>query len=323
MSEGPEAALDDLETGLSLMKINGYNHFWSWEPAMMTTLLSIAVKRDIEKSFTQNLAKTRLHLNFSDEGAPFPLLKFRLMDSFELSISGKVLLQSKDFTPFQRELLGLLITAKGQRIPQERIQLELWPESAPENARKSFDTLLTRLRQLIAPHLPIPIKNYLYIQKGILCLTNYEIDALQFLEAARTGLSHCKNSDLWKAHNAFQTAVSLWNGAMPEDTFRSEQVLAFNDTLANLMAEIGSNWAKHLAEAGRIEEAIAILERILLINYLDEELTILLYKFHCRNKNHLRAREILERYRKALVKAEYTNEEATSFIDEIIGTMSS
>ena len=321
MSEGPEAALDDLETGLSLMKINGYNHFWSWEPAMMTTLLSIAVKRDIEKSFTQNLAKTRLHFNFSDEGAPFPLLKFRLMDSFELSISGKVLLQSKDFTPFQRELLGLLITAKGQRIPQERIQLELWPESAPENARKSFDTLLTRLRQLIAPHLPIPIKNYLYIQKGILCLTNYEIDALQFLEAARTGLSHCKNSDLWKAHNAFQTAVSLWNGAMPEDTFRSEQVLAFNDTLANLMAEIGSNWAKHLAEAGRIEEAIAILERILLINYLDEELTILLYKFHCRNKNHLRAREILERYRKALVKAEYTHEEATSFIDEIIGTM--
>ncbi len=98
------------------------------------------------------------------------------MDSFELRMSGKILLQSKDFTPFQRELLGLLITAKGQRIPQEKIQLELWPESSPENARKSFDTLLTRLRKLIAPHLPVPVKNYLYLQKGILCLTNYEID---------------------------------------------------------------------------------------------------------------------------------------------------
>jgi LuxR family transcriptional regulator, maltose regulon positive regulatory protein len=320
VSESPEAALSDLEAGLSLMKINGYNHFWSWEPVMMTQLLSMAVKRDIEKGFAQSLAKDRLHLNFSDEGEPIALLKFKLMDSFELSVSGKVLLQSKDFTPFQRELLGLLITAKGQRIPQEKIQLELWPESSPENARKSFDTLLTRLRKLISPHLPIPIKNYLYLQKGILCLINYEIDALQFLEAARTGLSHCKNSDLLQAHHAFQTALSLWEGAMPEDTFRSDQVVTFNDILANLMVELGSTWSKNLADAGRLEEAINVLERILMMNYIEEELTILLYKFHCQNNNHLKAREILERYRKALLKAEYTEKEATSFIDEIIRT---
>lgn len=319
-SEGPETALDDLEAGLSLMKINGYDHFWSWEPAMMTKLLSLAVKRDIEKSFAQNLAKRRLHLNFTDDGKPLSLLKFKLMDSFELSMSGKVLLQSKDLTPFQRELLGLLITAKGQRIPQEKIQLELWPESTPENARKSFDTLLTRLRKLIAPHLPGPIKEYLYLQKGILCLTNYEIDSLQFLEAARTGLSHCKNKDFWQAHNSFQAAISLWHGAMPEDTFHSEQVLTFNDVLAGLMTEIGSTWAKNLAEAGRLDEAITVLERILLINYLEEELTILLYKFYCRNNNHLKAREILDRYHKALLKADYTPDEATSFIDEITGT---
>jgi DNA-binding SARP family transcriptional activator len=238
-------------------------------------------------------------------------------------MSGKALLHAKDFTPFQRELLGILITAKGQRIPQDRIQLEIWPESSPENARKNFDTLLNRLRKLLTPHLPIPVKNYLYLQKGILCLSNCEIDALQFLEAARTGLTHCKNSDFWKAHNAFQTAISYFEGAMPEDTFQSEQVLTFNDTLANLMAEVGSTWAKNLAEAGRIEEAIAILEQILLINYLEEELTILLYKFYCRNNNHLKAREILERYRKALLKAEYTKDETGAFIEEIIRTTDS
>jgi DNA-binding SARP family transcriptional activator len=232
-------------------------------------------------------------------------------------------LHAKDLTPFQRELLGILITAKGQRIPQERIQLEIWPDSSPENARKNFDTLLNRLRKLLASHLTIPVKNYLYLQKGILCLTNYEIDALQFLEAAKTGLTHCKNSDLWKAHNSFQRAISFCEGAMPEDTFQSEQVLTFNDTLANLMSEVGSTWAKNLAEAGRTEEAIAVLEQFLHINYLEEELTILLYKFYCLNNNHLKAREILERYRKALLKAEYTEEEAISFIDEIIRTTNS
>ncbi len=319
-SKSPEAALDDLKTGLSLMKINGCSHFWSWEPAMMTTLFAVAVQRDIEKDFVQSLAQSRLHVNFSDDGLPIPLLQFKLMDSFEMSIAGKVLLQSKNLTPFERELLGLLITAKGQRIPQEKIQLELWPESSPENARKSFDTLLNRLRKLLTPHLSIPVKNYLYLQKGILCLANCDIDARQFQQSARAGLAHCKNGDLWQAHSAFNRAVSLWKGAMPEDTFRSEKALIFSDSLTDLMTEVGSTWAKNLAEADRLEDAIAILERILHINSLEDELTLLLYSYHCRNNNHLKAREILEQYRKALLKAEYTPEETDSFIDEIIKT---
>jgi DNA-binding SARP family transcriptional activator len=240
------------------------------------------------------------------------------MDNFEISLSGKVLFQAKDLTPFQRELLGLLITAKGQRIPQEKILLELWPESTPTNARKSFDTLLTRLRQLLTPHLPTSVKDYLFIQKGILCLTNYEIDALQFLETARTGLSHSKNSDWLQAHNAFQNALSLWKGGMPDDTFQSEQVLAFNDTLTHLLVEIGSVWASSLAESKRFEEATAVLERILQLNYLEEKLTILLYRLHCLNNNPLKSREILERYKKALVKADYSEDEAAEYIEEIV-----
>lgn len=321
-SAGADAAIDALEAGLALMKVNGYNHFWGWEPVMMTRLLGVAVNRDIEKSFAQSLARTRLHINFSDEGIPIPLLKFSLMDNFEISMSGKVLFQAKDLTHFQREMLGLLITAKGQRIPQEKIQLELWPESSPENARKSFDTLLTRLRKLIAPHLPTSIKDYLFIQKGILCLANYEIDALDFLDTARTGLSHCKNGDWWQAYSAFQTALSLWKGVMPEDTFQCEQTLAFNDTLTGILVELGSTWARNLMESQRFDDAISILERVLRINYLEENLTILLYRLHCLNNNFLKAREILDRYRKALMKAGYSGIEADSFIEEIIRTTS-
>jgi LuxR family transcriptional regulator, maltose regulon positive regulatory protein len=315
---GDDAAIDDLEAGLSLMKINGYNHFWGWEPVMMTELLAIAVKRDIEKSFAQSLARTRLHLNFSDSGNPLPLLKFTVMDNFEISIGGTIIFRARDLTPFQRELLGLLVTAKGQRIPQEKILLELWPESSPVNARKSLDTLLSRLRQLLAPHLPTSIKDYLFVQKGILCLTNYEIDALQFLESARKGIAHSKNNDWLQAHNEFQTALSCWKGGMPDDTFQSEQVLAFNDTLSLLLVKIGTIWANSLAESGRPEEAISVIERILQRNYQEESLTVLLYKLHCHNNNPLKAREILERYSKALLKADYTESEVEEFIEDII-----
>lgn len=320
---GPEAAVADLQAGLSLMRRNGYRHFWGWEPAMMTSLLALAVKKRIARSFAKNLAKTRLQSNLSDSGEPIPLLQIKLMDSFELRMAGKVLLQAKDLTPLQRELFGLLITARGQRIAQEKIQLELWPDSTPANARKSFDTLLNRLRKKLAPHMPRPVKEYISLQKGILSLTNYDIDALHFFKMARAGLAHSNNGEFLQAHNAFQTAISLWHGAMPEDTFRSERVLSFNDTLAGLLTKTGSTWAKNLAEAGRLDDAITILERILLRNSLDETLTILLYSFYCLNNNHLQAREILERYRKALVKAEYTAQQAASFIEQIIASTAS
>lgn len=319
-SKGTEAALEDLEAGLSLMKKSGYDHFWSWEPVMMTKLLGLAVEKEKEKSFARSLAKKRLGINFTSDGAPLPLLRFKLLDIFEISMGGKTLLQAKDLSPYQRELLGLLLTAKGQRISQDRIQLELWPDNPPENARKSFDTLLTRLRKLLAPHLPSQVKDYLYIQKGILCLANYEIDTLEFTKTAESGLSHSKNNDWMQAHNDFQTAFSIYKGMLPEDTFKSEQVLAYNDQLIHLLVEFTTLWATNMANTGRSEEAAVRVEHILQINLLEEDLTRLLYHLYYRSNNPLKARDTLERYRKALIKEEYTEEEIIEFLDQIIAS---
>ena len=108
---------------------------------------------------------------------------------------------------------------------------------------------------------------------------------------------------------------------MPEDTFYSEHILTFNDRLTGLLVEIGSTWANNLMQSGSFKEAISILERILQIDSLEEGLTVLLYKLHFLNNNYLKARELLERYRKALIKAMYSEEEADSFIDKIIRSM--
>lgn len=316
--ESSETALEDLEAGLSLMKINGYNHFWNWEPIMMTKLLGLAVQRDIEKYFAINLAKAKLKLSFSENGEPIPLLKFTLLDSFEIKIEERILFEAKDLTPFQRELLGLLLTAKGQRIPQETIQLTLWPDSSPANARKSFDTLLTRLRKLLTPQLPLPVKHYLYLQKGILCLNNYHIDALDFIEAARIGLSHCKNNDWWQAQNSFMTALSLWKGGMIEDIFQSEQALEFNDDVSNLLVNIATTWADKLPSTAFTSEVVVFFEKVLQTNHLEEKLTSLLYRFHLQQNSPLKAHETLARYKQALLKANYSQDEASEFSSAIM-----
>jgi ATP/maltotriose-dependent transcriptional regulator MalT/DNA-binding SARP family transcriptional activator len=307
-----DAAVEDLETGLSLMKLNGYDHFWSWEPIMMIKLLGLAVERDIEKDFAMSLARQRLDHNFAENGQAVHLLRFTLLGSFTLQTKQNILFQEKDLTPFQRELLGLLITAKDQRMPQEKIQLALWPDSSPDNARKSFDTLLTRLRKLLAPQLPSPVKNYIYLQKGILCLANYHIDALHFIEAARIGLLHSKNCDWWQAQNAFQIALSLWQGGMPEDIFQSEQSLTFSDEISHLFISVATAWTKFLLETSSTE-GIEFIETVLQSNVLEEELTALLYSFHLQQNSPLKARETIERYRQALLKADYTEKEANNF----------
>ncbi len=313
-----EMALDDLEAGLSLMKNSGYSHFWGWEPVMMGQLLAIAVQFDIEKGFAQMLARDRLRVNFTEDGDPVTLLSFSLLDNFQLSLGDHVVCRAKDLTPSQRELLGLLITAKGQRISQERVQLELWPDNTPENARKSFDTLLTRLRKELTKTPELRVKDYIFMQKGILCLANYQMDSLQFSEAARRGMMNSKNSDWWQAGNSFCHALSIWKGALPEDTFKSEQVLTYNDQLVGSLIEFTSTWANHMAETGRPGEAINLIEQVLQMNRLEEKLVTLLYALYAANNSPIKARETLDRYKTALLKIDYTPEEIDSFLQDVI-----
>lgn len=315
-----ETALDDLEAGLTLMKNSGYTHFWGWEPVMMSRLLATAVRFDIEKSFAQMLARERLLLNFSDDGEPVTLLYFSLLDHFQLSLGDQIVSQAKDLTPSQRELLGLLLTAKGQRIGQERIQLELWPDNSPENARKSFDTLLTRLRKELSKTSGMQVRNYIFMQKGILCLANYQMDSLQFSKASRGGMVHSKNSDWWQAGNAFNHALSFWKEALPEDIFKNEQVLGYNDQLVSSLIEFTSAWASHMVETGRSEEAINLIELVLKVNKLEEKLVTLLYALYANNNSPIKARKTLDRYRAALMKVDYTPEEVETFLQDVTTT---
>jgi ATP/maltotriose-dependent transcriptional regulator MalT/DNA-binding SARP family transcriptional activator len=315
-----ETALDDLEAALSLMKNNGYTHFWGWEPVMMSKLLSIAVRFEIEKGFAQILGRMRLKLNFNDDGEPITLLNFSLLDRFQVSLGDKVVSMAKDLTPSQRELLGLLITAKGQRISQEKIQLELWPDNSPENARKSFDTLLTRLRKELSKTPELLVRDYIFMQKGILCLANYQMDTLQFSEAARLGMVNSKNSDWWQAGNAFNLALHFWKGSLPEETFKSEQVLVYNDQLLNSLIEFTTTWSNHMAETGRTEEAIHLIDQVLRLNTLEEQLVTLLYALHLKNHSPIKAKQTLDRYKSALLKVEYSPEEIETYLKEVIAT---
>ncbi len=318
ITAGPTAALNDLRMGLNLMKRHDFKHFWTWEPTMMMRLLSLAVQRNIEKTFARKLARERLDVSFTDTGHIIPLLHFSLLDNFQVSIGHLVSFRASNFSPSQRELLGILLTTKGQRISQEYAQLALWPDSPPENARTSFDTLLTRLRKELSSGLSLPGKSYIALRKGILELSHSRIDALQFSGMAAIGLQHCRNGEWWQAGNAFRTALSHWKGLWPEESFCNEQTIAFTDQLRHSLVDITLIWADNLAKMDQSGEAISLLERTLQSHFQDERLIGILYSLYLKNHKHLKARETLDRYRTALEKLSYSFEEIEELLAEIV-----
>ncbi len=315
---GPAAAMDDLRIGLMTMKFHHFRHFWTWEPKMMIELLALAVEKDIERDFSRDLAREKLNITFSDSAEIIPFLHFTLLDHFQISCGRQVRFQASDFTPSQRDLLGLLLTTKGQRISQERVQLAIWPDSPPENARTSFDTLLTRTRKQLSGRLPLPVKRYISLQKGILELSNSRTDAIQFLKAAQTGLRNARDGDWWQAGNAFRTARAYLKGLGPEDSFCNEQSLALNDQIIHTHVEMTWIWAGNMADSGNTEEAITLLEQTLQSHFQDERLIGLLYSLYLKNHNHLKAADTLKRYRLALKKLDYAEEEIEELLSEIV-----
>lgn len=318
VTRGPEPALDDLRTGLVLMRMYQVEHFWTWEPAMMVQLLSLAVENDIEKDFVIALSQKKLDISVNDSGDLMPQLHFFLLDHFHISLGGRTIFQASNFSPSQRELLSILLTTKGQQINQEQVQLALWPDTPPINARRSFDTLLTRLRNRIDPALPYSAKLYLVLKKGILELTHSQTDALQFIAAAQAGLRHARARERWQAGNAFRTAFSLLKGLWPEDIFCSEKSVSLNDQIISILIEATISWAAIMIRAGETEEALSLVERSVNIYFYDERLVSLLYALYRQSNNHLKAGDILTRYKSVLKRNGYTDEEIDDLQDEIL-----
>jgi ATP/maltotriose-dependent transcriptional regulator MalT/DNA-binding SARP family transcriptional activator len=316
-SYGENAALKDLEMGLSMMEANGYDHFWGWEPAPMLELLTVAVVNNLHAPFVQELALRRLKVNITDNGTVIPILYFTTLDGFYLNMGDKTSLTVESFTPLQRELLCLILFSKDHKIGQEKVQLILWPDSSPEKSRKKMDTLLGRLRNTFSDNLPVDTKDYIVLNKGILSLENSITDVEEFQRFCETGFRHVEREEFWQAGNQFHNALTLWKGSLPSDTFRNDSIYAIEDSLLTTYEKMSLSWAGILADAERYNEAIPILSGMLQVNGLSEQGVLLLCNFYTATNQPLKIRETLDRYKKALQAMEYQKDEIGTMIDDI------
>ncbi|MBI4806465.1 MAG: ATP-binding protein [Desulfovibrio sp.] len=314
-----EAAAKDVEFGLELMRRNACKHLWAWAPGSIRAVLGFAVARGIETDYARALAAERIDTGFREDGTEIPLLTVNTLGDFTIQRKGVPILHAEDFTPAQRELLYMLLASPGLKLSQETAQLYFWPESADESAKANLHTLVSRLRKVLAKVLPENmVQDYLVRDKGVVWLAHCRVDAHEFLECVKRGLGHWDLRELWQAGNAFTHANALWKGEYAQGLMGEDGVCHFRTSLTKTLVNLALTWEGQLADAGRPQAAIDLVEKALGADPLNESLWIRLYRLHGR-LSAIQARQVLHRFAAVLKSEDYSEKEIPALVDRVAG----
>ena len=256
-----ETLTDDLSFVLEKLQKQKDNYSRWFPPSHLSVVLKLAVEHDIYREFARQLAAEHLGLVLTDNGDSIPLMRVKILGSFEIHLEGKLIGTASDFTLTQRQLLGLIMSQPRQQVSREQIQLLFWPDSSPEKGRNRFDVLLTRFRKSLAKLLKetgCKAKDYLSLKNGVLSLQNCTIDALYFNDLVRRGMALGRDNKWWQAGNCFLSALEQWPGPFAAELLFVEQSYQFADELNNNMRKIALSWCPALVKNGQREEALRV-----------------------------------------------------------------
>ncbi len=302
-----------LQEWLAEVSRSGYRCFWGFLPETMGSLVDLAQKMNVEPMTTAHLARRLNRCHTATVGA-VPLLDIKILGTCSLAVGPAFGCDLQDLTPHQRELFGQLISTPQQKISQEQVQLIFWPDSPPDKARKSFDTLMTRLRKTMSERLPIPARNYITVEKGYVRLVHATIDAQQFLRTARHGLKQAEHDLWWQAGNLFAAALSYWTEFRPLQVFALDQAQSFQDEIVAVLRSVCLVWSQKLIALERDQEALNLLEKTRQILPTDEDTVGLRYRLFLKRNNPLKARGVLQAYYRELVQLGWSEQEAENLV---------
>ncbi len=216
----------------------------------------------------------------------------------------------EQFSPAQRQLLAMLLVTPAGKLSQEAVQLAFWPDSSEARARSSFDSLLSRVRRTLEQGFPgIDSKVYLAVRRGILSLEHVRVDAHEFQRLSRRGIQQVSTGDFWQAEISFSSAFSLWQGTFLPGDFGNEAAAQYQDELEQHYLEASQAFARLLAQSGRLDEALKVIEYARRYDSLNDNLVQLHYRLLLARNQPAQARSLLGSYRQVLEREKYSEEE--------------
>jgi len=261
-----------LHRALSLGRRHGYIHLEFYQPSVMRHIFATALEEGLEPDYVKGVIRK---LGLTPPQSPdcdasaccleewpyrikiYTLGRFEIIrDDEPLHFSGKE--QKKPL-----EMLKSLIARGGRDVPEERLTDALWPDADGDQAHKSFETTLGRLRRLLGGDAFIHYRARQLSLNPLYCW----VDSLaleQLLEKIRE--APADQSALLR-----EKALGLHKGPyLPTDAGQS-WAISFRETLKNGLLRIILTAGRHCEQAGDRERAAEYYAKGIQTDSLAEE----------------------------------------------------
>jgi len=260
-------------------------------------LYKLATEAGTSERYARYLLRKRLQMEVDEEGNLYPMLEITTLGALRLSIEGRPVARADDFSRTQRECFALLAATPEHRIAQEEVQLTFWPDSQPEKARSTLDTMLSRLRRTLKDKLqPYPVKKYLKLQKGVLGLEGVSVDAVSLVSDIARARELVRRREYWQADIAYALALSRWAGPFMPGACSADPAAVFARQVEQLCIEASLEWSSLLNESGQTRRSIDVLDRALGMDRCNEAVMKALYRSHMRDGNIAMAHQLMQEF---------------------------
>ncbi|MEO0161261.1 MAG: BTAD domain-containing putative transcriptional regulator [candidate division WOR-3 bacterium] len=214
-----------------------------------------------------------------------------------------------------RDFFSILLISKieGKRLTRDEIGIFLWPEFSKKQVTNNFHVYLSELKKIIG-------KDYFCYEDGVYFLDNVWIDAIEFSGLLNDAKVLYSQGKIHIAEEKLKDALKLYKGTFLEDCYGrwvEELREKINRQYRQALFLLSEIYLKKL----KFEEVIENLQKVLILDPLDEEAHRFLMKTYLLNNEKSKA---IEQYKKCadLFKREYNcqpSEETIKLYEEIKG----
>ncbi|WP_424954956.1 BTAD domain-containing putative transcriptional regulator [Geodermatophilus obscurus] len=202
--------------------------------------------------------------------------------------------------PRQRAVLALLLLARGEVVPAERLAESLWPEDAPADTAGALQAYVSHLRRRLQPGSAARTRSAVIVREGrgyAVRLPDDAVDAWRFERLLEEAAGEDRPA---RAAELLREALALWRGPALADYVDAPWAEAETARLTELRAVARERLAAARLELGEAALCVADLEAMVAEEPLREERWRLLVLALCRAHRQADALSALRRARRTL-----------------------
>ena len=258
-----------------------------WRSSVMSRLCAKALENGIEVEYVRRLILKRdltPPLAKGEEGVyienwPFAF-EVRTLGKFEMVKDGEPVTFSGKVQQKPLEMLKALISFGGEDVSEERINDALWPEADGDQAHRSFETTLYRLRKLIGDERVIRLQDGSLTLDSRYCRVDVWAFERMFEELEKLRDVNRDEEDA-KIARLREKAIEIYKGHFLPGDERQPWSTQLRERLRSKFLRLITMTGQYWEDKGRYEKALGYFEKGLDIDPHAEEFYQHMMKCYC------------------------------------------